>query len=122
MIQMVMSKAIIEAQIEEQKTQMSEKIGMVATNIIAEDGWHTKKGDPNTSAKRIMDTIMEFLDKQKVNVAYSDIKNYLIENIPDDCFEYEDGEMGKTVTWEISTIDIQKFVKELVDQGFAIDQ
>ena len=120
---MVMSKAVVDARVDEQ-AQLQPVVDVGAGKIINQDGWHTSKGKPNISAQRILDTIMEYLDSQEYDVCYSDIQKYLIETIPDDCFEYGDeDEMGnKPVTWQISTVDIKGFVAMLVEQGLAVDQ
>jgi len=94
--------------------------GMIETTP-KQDRWHTKLGKWNAAGIRVRNAIVEFLDMQTYDVAYSDIKNYLFENLPDDCVEYSKTE-PKEVVWQLSNVNIKELVATLVADGKVIDQ
>jgi len=86
---MVMSKSVVDAQV---------SVNSVVVDITQKsDRWHLKSGKWNAPGIRIRKAIMDYLDAQTYHVAYSDIKNYLIQTIPDDCCDSNGSGFDKVV-------------------------
>ena len=109
---MVMSKMIYDL-------QQPSGPSMIET-IPKQDRWHLKSGKWNTVGTRVRNAIVEFLDTQTYDVAYSDIKNYLYEKLPDDCVEYSKTE-PKEIVWQMGNTEIKMLVGTLVADGKVID-
>ena len=101
------------------KSAYDAKIAEVTAKVgDASDRWHTKAGALNAKGKALKTRVFDYLDAKADHAGASEVRDFLVEEYPEDYCDIIDGKPGAR---NINNRDVIMISGELVKEGKVIE-
>ena len=90
----------------------------IATAAGTPDRWHTKAGALNAKGKKLKDRVFDYLDAKADHAGASEVRDFLVEEYPEDYCDEVDGRPGAR---NINNRDVIMVCGELIAEKKVVE-